>query len=76
MHTAFRRETGARTTVLMVHGIMGSPDQFRFLADAIESRNADLSGGAVSENAPAADSSGGKRAVLRNFRTDGHSQNG
>ena len=41
MHTAFRRETGARTTVLMVHGIMGSPDQFRFLADAIESRNAE-----------------------------------
>lgn len=41
MHTAFRRETGARTTILMVHGIMGSPDQFRFLADAIESRNAE-----------------------------------
>lgn len=38
MHTAFRRETGARMTVLMVHGIMGSPDQFRFLADAIESK--------------------------------------
>ena len=35
MHTAFGRENGSKTMVLMVHGIMGSPNQFRMLADSL-----------------------------------------
>lgn len=34
-HTAYGRENGSRTMVYMVHGILGSPAQFRFLADSL-----------------------------------------
>ena len=34
-HTAYGRENGSNTMVYMVHGILGSPAQFRFLADSL-----------------------------------------
>lgn len=34
-HIAYGRENGSNTMIYMVHGILGSPAQFRFLADSL-----------------------------------------